>query len=216
MRGRPTTYPAGHQLNKSSLASAFPLPPTDLITSDTSDQLSKSTGRLLPFGIDLETTLIPPSSVICSKQQSQLKSTIKENDYHSRAHMILTVVRARRTQLFVLSLIYKLAWVGVANDRKRYAIIADFPEGGLESHCDMTGKEISDAMTTYAKRTDGSFPIILTRHYKKRLWPWVLWKKDRRQTSQVIEFPDGKIEDDFKTEIKLLENSKEESRRVLP
>eukprot|EP00980_Cylindrotheca_fusiformis_P016882 scaffold5113_cov72-Cylindrotheca_fusiformis.AAC.1 len=53
----------------------------------------------------------------------------------------------------------------------------------------MTKQDVADMVTSYAKRTDGEFPIILSPSAKKRLVSLVLWARDRRRAGQVIEFP---------------------------
>ena len=44
----------------------------------------------------------------------------------------------------------------------RNAIIADFLSEGLVGLIHMTDKEVRDTCSSYAKRQDGQFPIVLT------------------------------------------------------
>ena len=71
----------------------------------------------------------------------------------------------------------------------RNAIIADFLSDGLESLYDMTDVDVSEACTSYAKRTDAPFPVMLSPILKKRLKSLVLWVKDRRRVGQRVAFP---------------------------
>ena len=71
----------------------------------------------------------------------------------------------------------------------RNAIIADFLSDGLESLYDMTDEDVSEACTSYAKRSDPPFPVMLSPILKKRLKSLVLWVKDRRRVGQQIAFP---------------------------
>ena len=60
----------------------------------------------------------------------------------------------------------------------RNAIIADFLAGGLDGLEHMSEDDVKDACTSYARRQDGEFPIILTQLQRYRLKGLVLWVKD--------------------------------------
>ena len=53
--------------------------------------------------------------------------------------------------------------MGIAPAARRNAIIADFLAGGLDGLEHMSEDDVKDACASYAKRTDGEFPIILTQ-----------------------------------------------------
>ena len=59
------------------------------------------------------------------------------------------------------------------------ALIADFLSGDLAELEHMSEDDVKDACTSYAKRTDGPFPIILTQLQRKRFKALMLWVKDR-------------------------------------
>eukprot|EP00980_Cylindrotheca_fusiformis_P024960 scaffold12785_cov71-Cylindrotheca_fusiformis.AAC.1 len=81
----------------------------------------------------------------------------------------------------------------------------------------MTKQDVADTVTSYAKRTDGEFPIILSPSAKKRLVSLVLWARDRRRAGQVIEFPDGTTPAQFKSVIDeaLLRDEKRDARKKI-
>merc|ERR1712232_528131 len=70
------------------------------------------------------------------------------------------------------------------------AIIADFLQGGLAGLEHMSEDEVKDDCTSYAKRQDGDFPVILTQLQRQQLKALMLWVKDKVRAQQPIEFPD--------------------------
>ena len=79
--------------------------------------------------------------------------------------------------------------IGPAVDRN--AIIGDFLSEGLEGLKEMTDEDVRDACSSYVKRQDGAFPIILTPIQRQRMLALVLWVKDRARVNQPIQFQDG-------------------------
>eukprot|EP00980_Cylindrotheca_fusiformis_P026293 scaffold15739_cov62-Cylindrotheca_fusiformis.AAC.1 len=100
-------------------------------------------------------------------------------------------------------------WIGISTECKKQAFVNDFfAGGGLEDLGKMTKQDVADTVTSYAKRTDGEFPIILSPSAKK----------DRRRAGQVIEFPDGTTPAQFKTVIDeeaLLRDEKRDARKKI-
>eukprot|EP00980_Cylindrotheca_fusiformis_P013723 scaffold3526_cov115-Cylindrotheca_fusiformis.AAC.13 len=68
-------------------------------------------------------------------------------------------------------------------------MVDDFFAGGLEDLCKMTKLDVADTAASYAKRSDGEFPIIFSPSAKKRLLSLVLWI--RIAVENVKQFPDG-------------------------
>jgi len=97
-----------------------------------------------------------------------------------------------------LSKIQIFSMIGVSPPQSRNAIIADFLSEGLEGLRHMTVEDVRDACASYAKRTDGPFPVILTPIQKQRVKSLVLWIKDQDRVNQPIEFPDGTNEATFR------------------
>ena len=73
----------------------------------------------------------------------------------------------------------------------RNAIIEDFLSGGLEGLQYMSEEDVKETCSSYAKRSDGSFPIILTVIQRQRLKSLVMWVKDMVRAQQPISFPNG-------------------------
>ena len=63
--------------------------------------------------------------------------------------------------------------LGFTNAASRNAIINDFLSDGLVGLEHMTLEDVRDAYTSYAKCTDGIFPIQLTMQRLKALTLWV-------------------------------------------
>jgi len=78
----------------------------------------------------------------------------------------------------VLTNIQIFTHMGIAPAARRNAIIADFLSGGLDGLEHMSVEDVKDACNSYAKRTDGEFPIILTQLQRYRMKGLVLWVKD--------------------------------------
>lgn len=81
--------------------------------------------------------------------------------------------------------------MGFTAHAQRNALIADFLSGGLEGLGHLTEEDVKEACSSYAKRSDGNFPIILTTLQKHRLKALMIWVKDRIRVQQAVEFEDG-------------------------
>ena len=101
--------------------------------------------------------------------------------------------------------------MGVAPAAARNVIIADFLSEGLEGLVHMSDEDVRDTCTSYAKRQDGAFPIILTPILKQRMKSLVMWVKDQHRIGQPLEFPDATTEADLKNA--LVESLERERRR---
>ena len=88
--------------------------------------------------------------------------------------------------------------MGIEPAAARNAIIADFLSEVLEGLQHMSDEEVQDMCTSYAKRTDGVFPLILTPIQKQRLRSLALWVKDRARVNQDIEFPNTTDQDSLR------------------
>merc|ERR1712070_690928 len=55
----------------------------------------------------------------------------------------------------------------------------------------MLDEDIKGACASYAKRTDGVFPVILPQLQRKRLRSLALWGKDRIRAQANVEFDNG-------------------------
>ena len=71
-----------------------------------------------------------------------------------------------------------LTWIGVNVAQQRNAIITDLLHDGLSGLEYMTKEEVKDTCSSYAKRTDAPFPIILTPITKQRIYSLALWMQD--------------------------------------
>ena len=60
-----------------------------------------------------------------------------------------------------------LTWIGINVAQQRDAIMNDLLHDGLSGLECMTKEEVKDACSSYAKRTDVPFPIILTPAIKQ-------------------------------------------------
>jgi len=65
--------------------------------------------------------------------------------------------------------------IDITSAAARNAIIADFLSEGLEGLRNMTEEDVRDACSSYTKRTDGAFPIILTPIQKQQMKALTLW-----------------------------------------
>eukprot|EP00546_Thalassionema_frauenfeldii_P004541 CAMPEP_0178917842 /NCGR_PEP_ID=MMETSP0786-20121207/13484_1 /TAXON_ID=186022 /ORGANISM="Thalassionema frauenfeldii, Strain CCMP 1798" /LENGTH=274 /DNA_ID=CAMNT_0020591463 /DNA_START=123 /DNA_END=948 /DNA_ORIENTATION=+ len=81
--------------------------------------------------------------------------------------------------------------LGVQPAARRNAIIADFLSDGLEGLQHLTEDDVKDLCSSYAKRTDNPFPIILTPTQRKRFLALVLFVKDSIRAQVVPSFEDG-------------------------
>ena len=97
-----------------------------------------------------------------------------------------------------------LTWIGVSVTQQRNAIIADLLSDGLDGLEHVTHDDVKEACSSYAKRTDVPFPIILTPLMKQRIHSLVLWVQDMMRAEQTPRFPNAMIRDSF---IQLLDAS---------
>ena len=94
-----------------------------------------------------------------------------------------------------------MTMVGIAPAANRNAIIADLLSEGLDGLKYMTDEEVRDTCTSYAKRTDGPFPVVLTPVQKQRIKSLVLWAKDRDRVGQDLSFPATTSQAEFRSAI---------------
>ena len=78
----------------------------------------------------------------------------------------------------VVSNVWLMTWIGINEANERNAIIKDFMSDGLAGLECMTTEEVKEMCTSYAKRMDAPFPVILTPAQKQRMKGLVLWVKD--------------------------------------
>ena len=81
--------------------------------------------------------------------------------------------------------------LGFNQPASRNAIINDFLSDGLDGLEHMTSEDVRDACNSYAKRTDGAFPIQLTTLQRQRLKALTLWVKDMIRAQLPVQFPTG-------------------------
>ena len=67
-----------------------------------------------------------------------------------------------------------MTWIGISVANQRNAIISDFLSDGLSGLEHMTHEDVKEMCSSYAKRTDAPFPIILTPIAKQRIHSLVL------------------------------------------
>ena len=91
----------------------------------------------------------------------------------------------------VLSNVQIFTNLGFSTAPTRNALIADFLSGGMDGLVHMSEDDVRDACTSYAKRSDGNFPIILTTLQRQRMKSLVLWVKDMKRARQAASFPTG-------------------------
>ena len=103
-----------------------------------------------------------------------------------------------------------MTWIGIGPAAARNALISDFLSDGLIGLKDLTLDDVKETFSSYAKRTDGPFPIPLTVLHKKRLWGLVLVVKDILRSQNEVGF-----NDDFERESFLQELSEAISRDEL-
>ena len=80
-------------------------------------------------------------------------------------------------------------------------MIANFFSYGLVGLKDLTYEDVKDTFASYAKRTDGPFPIPLTLLHKKRLWGLVLVVKDILRSQNEVGFNDEFERESFLQEL---------------
>ena len=69
-------------------------------------------------------------------------------------------------------------------------MINDFLSGGLTELEHMSRNDVKDACTSYAKRTNSPFPIIMTILQKQRMKALILWVKDMVRAQVDVYFED--------------------------
>ena len=94
-----------------------------------------------------------------------------------------------------------MTMVGIAPAANRNAIIADLLSEGLDGLKYMTDEEVRDTCTSYTKRTDGPFPVVLTPVQKQRIKSLVLWVKDSDRVGQDLSFPATTSQAEFRSAI---------------
>ena len=81
-----------------------------------------------------------------------------------------------------------LTRIGMTVAAARTAVINDLLIGGLEGLAQMSDEDVKDACASYAKRTDGVFPVILPQLQRQRLRSLALWVKDRIRAQANVGF----------------------------
>ncbi len=81
--------------------------------------------------------------------------------------------------------------MGIAVSAQRNALIADFLSGGMDALRHLSDDDVKEACLGYAKRSDGSFPIILSTLQKQRMRALVLWVKYQTRIQQPATFEQG-------------------------
>ena len=104
-------------------------------------------------------------------------------------------------RIIMISLTQILTWIGISPAAVRNAIINDLLSNGLEDLKDLTHDEVKDTLSSYAKRNDGPFPVVLTPLQKQRLRGLVLLIKDISRSGQEIGFNDHFDRNSFLDEI---------------
>ena len=97
-----------------------------------------------------------------------------------------------------------MTWIVITVAQQRNAIIADLLSDGLGGLEHMTHDDVKETCSSYAKRTDGPFPIILTQLTKQRIHSLVLRVQDMMRAEQSPRFPDATTRTSF---IELLDAS---------
>ena len=91
----------------------------------------------------------------------------------------------------VLSNIAIMTHIGISAAADRNAVIGDFLSDGLSGLALMSDEDVKDACNSYAKRTDGDFPVILNQLHRQRMRALLLWVKDMTRAQQLISWPNG-------------------------
>ena len=65
----------------------------------------------------------------------------------------------------------------------------------------MSEDNVKDVCSSYVKRQDAPFPIILTQLQRKQFRALMLWVKDRARAQVLVEFPDGKTAAELRAEL---------------
>ena len=83
-----------------------------------------------------------------------------------------------------------LTWLGITDADFWRAIEEDFLSEGLEGLENMSDADVKDVCSSYAKRTDDPFPVILTPLERQRMKSLTLWVKDMIRVGLEPEFED--------------------------
>ena len=80
-----------------------------------------------------------------------------------------------------------MTWIDVGVVNQRSAIISDLSSDGLISLEHVTHDDAKDTCSSYAKRTDSPFPIILPPLAKQRIYSLVPLVQDVIRAEQIME-----------------------------
>ena len=97
-----------------------------------------------------------------------------------------------------LTEIQMMNMIGIAPAANRNAVIADLLSEGLDGLKRMTDEEVRETCVSYAKRTDGPFPVVLTPIQRQRIKSLVLWVKDMDRVNQPLSFPNTTTQGQFR------------------
>ena len=84
-----------------------------------------------------------------------------------------------------------LTWIGISDEDARRAIEDDFLSEGLHGLENMSDSDVKDVCSSYSKRTDDPFPVILTPLERQRMKSLTLWVKDMIRVGQEPVFEDN-------------------------
>ena len=90
-----------------------------------------------------------------------------------------------------------LTWLGFTVAAKRAAIMADFLSDGLSGLEFMKDDDVKETCSSYSKRSDDPFPIIMNPQQKQRMRALALWVQDMIRAGQDVEFIDGTTRAEF-------------------
>ena len=69
--------------------------------------------------------------------------------------------------------------IGFRDTAHRNALIGDFLSSDLEGLQHLSEEDVKEACSSYVKKLDGSFPVILSTLQKQHLKALMLWVKDQ-------------------------------------
>ena len=75
-----------------------------------------------------------------------------------------------------------MTWISINVVNQYNTIISDLLSDGLDGLEHITHDDVKEICSSYAKRTDSPFPIILTPLVKQRIHSLVLWVQDMIRT----------------------------------
>ena len=82
-----------------------------------------------------------------------------------------------------------MTWIGISVANQRNANFSDFVSDGSSGLEHMMYDDVKEMSSSYAKRTDDPFPIILSPIAKQRIYSLVLWVQDMFRAEQTPTFP---------------------------